>query len=360
MSDDVYRKLAQRLDAIPNGFPATECGAELRLLEKIFTPEEAALASVMMLKSEHASEIAARAGVDPKTARRTLKQMVRKGQILVGRGEGQLAYRLMPFIVGIYEEQLPRMDTELAELFEEYLQATKGSAIVRNRPAIHRVIPVEEAIPVDLEIFPYERASELLENAKSWAVRDCICRVQTELIGRGCDHPVENCLTFAPVEAAFSNSEVSRAITKDEALRILHEAEDAGLVHSTGNYRDNHSYICNCCTCSCGILRSIAEFGLPTSAAHSDFRAKVDDELCTGCGTCLDRCQFGALSVPEDICVVDRIRCMGCGLCATVCPVDAMWLERLPVEETLPLPATHRDWMAKRAEARGIELSEVL
>jgi electron transport complex protein RnfB len=47
MSQDVYRRLAERLDAIPNGFPATESGVELKLLAKIFAPEEAALASVI-------------------------------------------------------------------------------------------------------------------------------------------------------------------------------------------------------------------------------------------------------------------------------------------------------------------------
>ena len=360
MADNVYRRLAQRLDEIPNGFPATESGVELRLLKKIFDPGEAELASVMKLTYEPASEIAERAGVDPKAARRTLKEMVRKGQILVGRGERQLTFRLMPFVVGFYEEQLPRMDKELAELFEEYVQVTKGGAIVLSGPAIHRVIPVEEAIPVDLEIFPYERASELLEKAKSWAVRDCICRVQTTLIGRGCDHPVQNCLTFAPVEGAFTGSDVARTISKEEALGILHEAEEAGLIHSTGNYRDSQYYICNCCTCSCGILRSIAEFGLPTSIAHSDFRAKVDSELCTGCDICLDRCQFGALSVPDDICIVDRVRCLGCGLCATVCPDDALSLERLPAGEASEIPATHRDWMAQRAADRGITLDGIL
>ena len=90
------------------------------------------------------------------------------------------------------------MDVELATLFEQYLQATGGAGIVRDVPAVHRVIPVGEAIPVDLEIFPYEHATELLENAKSWAVRDCICRVQQKLIGKGCDRPTENCLVFAP------------------------------------------------------------------------------------------------------------------------------------------------------------------
>jgi electron transport complex protein RnfB len=360
MSEDAYRRLAQRLDAIPNGFPATESGVELRLLAKIFTPEEAALASVMRLAREPAADIADRAGVEPDAARRTLKGMARKGLIYAGKGEGQLVFWLMPFAVGIYEEQLPRLDVELAALFEEYVQETRGGAIVRDAPSIHRVIPVEEAIPFDLEIFPYERATEMLEGAASWGVRDCICRVQRRLIGKGCDHPVENCLVFAPVEGAFAGSEIDRAITKEEALRILHEAEEAGLVHTTGNYRDRHYYICNCCTCSCGILRSVAEFGVPTAVAHSDFHAVVDAELCIGCGDCVERCQFGALAVPDDVCEVDYGRCVGCGVCATVCPTDALHLERRPEGKAAPLPADRKEWMTQRAHERGISMSDVL
>ena len=40
MPDDVYRKLATVLDTLPNGFPATDSGLEITLLEKIFTPAE--------------------------------------------------------------------------------------------------------------------------------------------------------------------------------------------------------------------------------------------------------------------------------------------------------------------------------
>jgi ferredoxin len=360
MSEDIYRKLAQRLDAIPNGFPATESGVELRLLAKIFTPEEAALASVMRLTREPAAAIAARAGVDPKTAYRTLKKMTRKGQIRVKRGEGQLAFGLMPFAVGFYEEQLPRMDVELATLFEQYIQEIRGGTIAHSAPAINRVIPVEEAVPFDLEIFPYERATTMLEEAKAWAVRDCICRVQRRLIGKGCDHPVENCLVFAPVAGVFDHSKVDRAITKEEALRILRETEESGLVHSTGNYRDGHQYICNCCTCCCGVLRGVAEFGVPTAVAHSDFYAVVDADLCIGCEDCVERCQFGALAVPEDICEVDYARCVGCGVCATVCPTDALHLERRPAGKTLPLPTDNDEWLSWRAEERGIRLEEVL
>ena len=360
MSEDVYRKLAQRLDAIPNGFPATESGVELRLLAKIFTPEEAALAAVMRLTREPAANIAARAGVEPDAAYRTLKGMARKGLIRAQRGESQLVFGLMPFVVGIYEEQLPRMDAELAALFEQYYQETQGGAIIRDAPPVHRVIPVEEAIPFDLEIFPYERASELLEGAKAWGVRDCICRVQQRLVGKGCDHPVENCLLFAPIEGAFDHSKATRAITKEEALRILREAEEAGLVHSTANHRDPHFYICNCCTCCCGILRGVAEFGIPTAIARSDFHAVVDAEVCAGCGDCMERCQFGALSVPEEVCVVDYARCVGCGLCATVCPTSALHLERRPEGEVPPPPADIKEWAVQRAQERGISISNVL
>ena len=353
MTEDVYRKLAQTLDAIPHGFPATDSGVELQLLAKIFAPEEAALASVMRLSREPAGTIAERAGVDAKVAYRTLKTMARKGQIRAGRKEGQLAFGLMPFVVGFYEEQLPRMDRELAELFERYFQEARG-AIALYAPAVHRVIPVEEAVPAGIEIYPYERATALLEGAKAWGVRDCICRVQQKLIGKGCDRPVENCLVFAPVEGVFDHSETTRPITKEEAQRILAEAEDAGLVHSPGNYRDGNTYICNCCTCCCGVLRSVAEFSIPTAVASSDFMAVVDADLCAGCGDCLERCQFGALAVPYGVCLVDVGRCVGCGLCITVCPTGALHLERRPEGATPPPPADFYDWMAQRARARGM------
>jgi len=37
MNYDACRKLAQKLDAIPNGFPQIESGAELKLLAKFYT-----------------------------------------------------------------------------------------------------------------------------------------------------------------------------------------------------------------------------------------------------------------------------------------------------------------------------------
>ena len=55
---DVYSKLARVLDELPNGFPATESGVEIKILKKIFTPEQAELYCDLTLKFETAEQIA--------------------------------------------------------------------------------------------------------------------------------------------------------------------------------------------------------------------------------------------------------------------------------------------------------------
>lgn len=352
MNDTVYTQLASLLDSLPNRFPSTESGAEIRLLKKIFSPEEARIACAMTATPEPVAVITARAGMDAKEGRDHLKKMAAKGMIAVRRGEGEFTFALRPFIVGFYESQLPRMDVELATLFEEYFDETRG-ALLRDAPAHHRVIPVEQAIPFQIAIQPYERASALLEEAQSWGVRDCICRVQQKLIGKGCDRPVNSCLVFAPVKNAFDRSKEDRAITKEEALQILRKTEEAGLVHTVGNYRDGIDYICNCCSCCCGILRGIAQYGISSAVAHSDFFLVVEADSCTGCNNCIERCQFDALSASDGIVAVDYRHCMGCGICVAACSVDAMHLERRPEKEITIPPAGHGDWGAQRQAMRG-------
>jgi len=244
-------------------------------------------------------------------------------------------------------------------MFEDYYHEALSQPLL-DQPALLRVIPVEESIPVEIEVFPYERASELLSRAKSFGVRDCICRTQQGLLGNRCHYPMENCLLFASAERVFANDPITREITKEEAFQILRETEEAGLVHSSGNYRRGHYYICNCCTCCCAILRGITELDIPTAVARSDFYAAVDGELCTACETCLERCQFGALSLVDDVSQVDRNRCVGCGLCVSTCPSGALRLERKPPAERTPLPEGRKQWWVERAKSRQISLQDML
>ena len=189
----------------------------------------------------------------------------------------------------------------------------------------------------------------LINGGKSWEVADCICKKERRLLGEGCEHPLETCLAIAPVENAFTDGFWGRPITKEEACRVLDMAEEAGLVHMTGNVQVGHMYICNCCGCSCAVLRGITELGLKGAAARSNYCAVVDEERCTGCGTCLERCQVKAIDL-DDIAQVSDL-CIGCGLCVTTCPTEAMSLKIRVEQETVP--ADEMDWFRMRAESRG-------
>jgi len=350
--ESIYRQLAERLDEIPNGFPKTESGVELKLLAKLFSPQEAKLASTLSLEPRTIKTIAEINNSPEPEVKSLLLGMVKKGLIELRRETGVgFVFYLIPFVVGFYERQNAKIDKEFAELFEVYYKESFHKTMIVN-PSVHRVIPIEKTIPVNIDVMPYEKASTYLDDARSWGVLDCICRVQQKLIGKGCEHPVENCLVFSKKPGTFDRNEDIRAISREEALEILAEADREGLVHSTNNAQEDVYYICNCCTCSCGVLRGMVEYGSLNSVARSDFYAKIDEELCSGCEDCIERCQFRALSMVNDVCEVDRNHCFGCGLCVTSCPSDAISLIQKSAEELSPPPQNDQAWREKRAKAK--------
>jgi electron transport complex protein RnfB len=357
----IYEKLADTLNKIPNGFPRTSDGSHIKLLQWIFTPEEAELASKMKLRAETIEELSSRLKIPLEGLKDRLETMVTKGQIqaLDTRSSGR-KYGIIPFVVGIYEHQINRMDKEFAEIFENFYNKTHFHEILGNRPYLHKVIPINKVIKPELTIYPYESAELMLKNAKSWGIRDCICKKQQELIGKPCKYPKKVCIIFSKVENAFENSTRTESITKEEALIYLQEAEEAGLIHSSMNIQSGHNYICNCCTCCCGILRAVTKREVPLASVNSNYIMTVDEESCIGCESCIERCQFGALDVINNICQVDSKKCVGCGVCAIVCPEDALTLiERKESEKTEP-PNTLRDWMTARAFSRQVDPSDLL
>ena len=364
MTDNPYQRLAQQLDALPDGYPPTDSGVELRLLAKLFAPDEAALAAQLRLTPETPAEVAARTGADRQAVRKQLKAMGRRGLIHVQRTERGLCYGLLAFVVGIYEHQIKTIDAEMARLFEDYFQQAFGQAI-GDQPAVHRVIPVGESIEAGIEIRPFESVAQIVDSAQAWAVRDCICRKQKALVGDPCEHPLEMCMVLAPVPGAFDGSTTDRALSREEALATLRRAAEAGLVHSISNTmrgmwdRRGFWYICNCCTCSCAVLRGQAELGIANVIARSPFVNQVDEALCIGCGECVESCPFGALSL-QDVARVDRVRCVGCGVCTLACPQDALSLVRRAEDEIAPTPATESAWLAARATQRGLDLDQVV
>ncbi len=352
-----YKRLAERLDALPNGFPSTDDGAELRLLAKLFTPEEAALAAHLRLTLETPKQLAERVGGDAKALRKQLKSLASRGLIAAGRADAGLGYGLMPFVVGFYEMQVGTMDAELAQLFEAYYLQAFGP-MLQVQPQVHRVIPVGETVRSEMDIRPYENVTDLVNQAQDWGVMECICRKQQALIGQPCEHPLDVCMVLSERPGAFDHATNITQLSRDEALATLHRAAEAGLVHSVSNNQKGTWYICNCCTCACGILRAMADLGIANVIARSAFVNQVDEALCIGCGACVSRCQFDALTV-EDIAQVNDVRCVGCGVCALACPEGALSLVRRPTEDVMSPPPTKEDWQEARANARGLDMEAI-
>jgi ferredoxin len=349
MSDESYERLIDALDSLPNGFPRTPSRVELRLLAKIFSPDEAWLAGQLRGEMEPTDAIAARVGLSERETSTRLKEMVRRGLAWFERRDRQMLFRLAPFVVGLYEAQLETMDHALAHLVEDYFNDGGTAGIMGPEPALHRVLPAQTAVKSEW-VLPYDDVRNILLTAKSFHLRDCICRVQQDHIGRKCDFPLEMCLSFSALEGRAGPG----AISREEALAVLDRAEEVGLVHTVSNVMAGIGYVCNCCGCCCGILRGITEHGIETSVAHANYFAVIDPDTCLGCGACVTRCQVAAISEVDGVSVVDRLRCIGCGLCVTGCPSEAARLERKPEAEIIQPPANFATWEHERLQHRHL------
>jgi len=350
MKEDSYDKLAKALDKLPNGFPKTKSGVEIAILKRIFLPEEAALACELTGKYESVDEIAKRVNITTKKIESVLKKMARRGLVWYYEAKGVSRFRLAPFVVGIFESQMRSMDHGLAHLVEDYFAEGGAVGIMKPQPALHRVIPSQGAVKSEW-ILPYDDVKAVLQAQKTFSLRDCICRVQQDLIeSRRCSFPVKTCLSFS----AYERPPRPEDISKEEALALLDKFEKVGLVHTVSNVIEGFSYVCNCCGCCCGILRGINDWGIENSVAYANYYSEIDRDQCKGCGTCIKRCQVKAISKQDNLSVVDRKRCIGCGLCVTGCPNGAAELHRKPEEETVNPPLDYATWERERLHNRGI------
>jgi NAD-dependent dihydropyrimidine dehydrogenase PreA subunit len=352
MTTDVYQKLAQHLDDLPAGFPATRSGVEQRILRRLFTPEDAELALSLTPFAEEAGAIAGRAGITPEEATRRLDAMEKKGLIFSVRPPGRAPrYAAQQFVVGIWEYQVNRLDADFARDVDEYLTTMLDPALWQQAPQL-RTVPVGEAIDAELAVLPYESAEELVQAHDRFAVAPCICRKEMRLLGKGCDKPLETCLSFGSAADFYQRNGLGRAITKEEALGILKQAETAGLVLQPGNSKEVR-FICACCGCCCAVLRNLKRYPKPGTLVSSAFVATVNLETCQGCGTCTERCQMEAVTVEGDKVVLDVDRCIGCGLCVSTCPTGSLSLRRKPESAQPYVPQNILETAIRLGQARG-------
>jgi electron transport complex protein RnfB len=352
MSSEVYQKLREKLDQYSCGFPLTESGVEFKILERIFTEEEAEMFLGLRLQLETAEEITRRLGTQPEVVTPLLQRMREKGNVFSWHKGETVKYGAVPFILGLYEFQLNKMDRELAELCEQYFNESLLSHMASVEPLM-RAIPINRSLEVSHQVATYEDSRAIIKNKKLISLARCICRVQQGLIDKGCGKPLEVCLSFGASAQHYIDQGMGRPISVEEALKVMGEAEQAGLVIQPSNSQ-NPGGLCCCCGDCCGILRALNKMPRPAEAVASKYFAVVDTNLCTGCEICLERCQMGAISLTdESLAQINLDRCIGCGLCVTKCPTEALHLEIKPEDQWVVPPKTAMEALTMMAQKRG-------
>ena len=352
MARDSYEKLAEHLDNLPGGFPRSPSGVEIRILRRLFTPDEANLAVHLTLIPEEPRVVARRAKVPIEEVARRLEEMDKKGLVIGIQRKGEpLKYMAQQFIVGFWEAQVNKLSRELVEEFEEYLPSLFDPGTWRKVPQM-RTIPVEKSIAVQPEVMPYERAEELVRNNTTFAVSNCICRQELRILGKGCDKPEESCLQFGLAAEGVVHMGRGRAISMEETLAILRRAEETGLVLQPANAK-NPLFICTCCGCCCGVLRLLKYDPKPASLVASPFVASLNSDTCKGCGICTKRCQMEALHLDNKKAILDLDRCIGCGLCVDTCRTKSLTLLRKPEAQQSYVPKNVIETSIKLGKARG-------
>lgn len=349
---DVYKRLATHLDRLPAGFPATESGVELRILKRLFTPEEAEIALGLTMMPEPAESIAARLGRDPSQLAPELERMSRKGLIFRARRGGQLQYMAAQFVIGIWEYHVNDLNEELIRDVNEYIPHLMKKAWLGQDTKQLRVIPVSQSVSAEMAVMPYEQAEAIIRRQSKIVVSPCICRREHEMVGKGCGKPMEVCLSFGAGAYFYEENGLGRAISQDEAVDLLKVGLDAGLVLQPGNAQ-KPANICMCCGCCCQILKNLNAMEQPARAVASNYFAAVDPENCTACGSCEERCQMQAIAI-EDSARIDLERCIGCGLCVTACDFDALRLEMKPEEDRYVPPVNLFETYLNMARERGL------
>jgi ferredoxin len=291
--------------------------------------------------------------------------LARKGLIFnQPSSAGIMVYRLLPLMtVGLMEYVFmvelkgDEKETRLAELFEKLFEEVRDQVqdnydnmvpLFGMSPAVDRTVPMRttedgeaiKIIPIDKTIgvpeefvLPSQTVEEIINKFEEIAVGHCFCRQRRKTLGDPCatDAPALNCFTFGKSARYTSAQGFAKMITKDEAFKIMKEAEEAGLVHKAFHPGSNESRpetsICNCCKDCCDTLNVWREGALPLINS-TYYLSVIDQEACTGCGTCVERCPTEAIKLDHsEKAERDKNACFGCGICARFCPEEAISLQ---------------------------------
>ena len=343
---EIYRQLQQRLDDLPVGFPPSKSGVEIDMLKSLFTPEEAEIAIKLGFLPEPLKKIHRRVkktGMSIDELEILLDKMIKKGLIMGGdiyesRGEGKY-YGNALYAIGIHDYQLGHLTKEVAEAHRKYMDEVLVNEIFdKDIPAQIRTIPVEKSLTPEHHVGNYDNIRKLIENSIGpFAVMDCICRKSADLMGEPCKNTtlLETCITMEEGAIHVLYMGYAREIDKHETIQILNKAQEEGLILQPTNAQ-KPVFVCACCGDCCHFLTAIKKLPRPVDYYTTNYYSEVDENLCEGCGTCIEKCQMDALTLVDNVSQVNLDFCLGCGNCVSSCPSGAIQLVKKSKELVPP------------------------
>ena len=355
---EAYQKLTVRINRFPQGAPPTEL--LFRILEVLFTPAEAELVALLPIKPFTAAA-AARLWKKPETeARNLLEALASRGMMLdIETRQGQ-TFVMPPPMAGFFEFSMMRVGNQydqklLAELFYQYLNVEEDfvKALFATETQIGRAFVNERALPSEntLHVLDYERASQVVETASHIGIGTCYCRHKLSHFGRNCEAPMEICMTFNSAAGSLIKHGIARRVDKAECRDLLAQARDRNLVQFGENVRERVSFICNCCGCCCEAMLAAKRFAILQPVSTTNFLPSIAGDKCSGCMKCADVCPVEAMGMvsagdprhhKRKKAKVNEEICLGCGVCERVCAKQAIALKQRTLRVLTPVNNAHK------------------
>ena len=291
-----------------------ENAPEYYSMANIVSDDEADIAIAAGLRRERTAEyLAKKVGKTVAEIQSSLDNLVEYGIFRRTYSEkyGEDTYFMQIFAPGILEmmvnnKKLLHDHPEVGRAFEEYtrLRMEVMGPLLPEGYGLMRVVPVEDAIKDIPGVSPYEKLSYYLDKYDTFSVSPCSCRSSRTSIGDGCGHlDEEMCIQMGKGAEHYIRTGRARQITREEALEIIHRAEENGLMHDIPNIEElgDSAAICNCCSCACFGLRAGLMFGA-RDAIRSNFVAEIDEAKCVACAQCVETCPGNALKLGQKLC----------------------------------------------------------
>jgi formate hydrogenlyase subunit 6/NADH:ubiquinone oxidoreductase subunit I len=323
------------------------CDELVALIMHMYSEEEAdVMQYIKPWRVRSAKGLAKQCGRPLEEVKRILQRLAYEKSTLITFTIGnEDRYLMLPIFPGTFDIMFigaePREMTpwhqRSAELFEDLFYTGFLNEYVGKSPVdAVRVLPIGEEIEGTQIALPSDRLEIALDKFEVFGLATCCCRQAKRLAGGDCTKDLETCVVMGGLAELFIKQGRFRAISKKDVIEIKAKAESDGMVTWFKN-QDGGKFgnvACSCCSCCCGIMRTISQFNVPGLVAPPHFIPVIDAVKCTLCGKCIDACPVSAIMRTEDggdrRLVFKQTHCIGCGLCLRACPNRARTLQEVP------------------------------